>query len=99
MSKNLNQVDIGGPERGSCLETGFSSLACPATQPPLAITTVQGFVDRSIPTSGPYLPAVLLIASNTCSFRPPDDDSSLAVHPTESGAGRLQRYQPPAVPG
>ena len=56
MSKNLNQVDIGGPKRGSCLETGFSSPVYPATQPALAMTTVQGWTARFrravVPTAG-----------------------------------------------
>jgi len=52
MSKNLNWQDIGGPERESRLETGSSFPAYPATQPPLAMTTVQGLVDRPFPTSG-----------------------------------------------
>ena len=76
MSKNLNQVEIGGPERGSCLETGFSSPAYPATQPPLAMTTVQGLVDRPFPDKWPYPPVVLIGSNYTCAFRPPDDDSS-----------------------
>jgi hypothetical protein len=52
MSKNLNQMDVGGPERGSCSETGFSSPAYPATQPPLAMTTRAGIGGSPFPTSG-----------------------------------------------
>src|SRR5215472_13405860 len=48
-SPNVQKSKSSGyrsPERGSCLETGFSSPGYPATQPPLAMTAVQGLVDR-----------------------------------------------------
>ena len=99
MSKNLNKLDIGGPERGSCLETGFGSPACPGTQPPLSHGNRAGIRGSPDSDQRPYPPVVLLIASNTCSFRPPDDDSSSAFHPSESGTGRLQRCERQAVPG
>ena len=105
--QNLNQVDIGGPERGSCLETGFSSPAYPPTQPPLAMTTAQPPLSTTtharmgqiapFPTSG-RTPVVWMGANYTCPFRPPADNRSSAFHPTESGAGWLQPCQRPAVP-
>jgi hypothetical protein len=60
--KNPNQVDIGGPERGFCLETPLSSPVYPATHPPLPGTTRAGI--------GPHVsdlrlyPPVVLIGSN-----------------------------------
>ena len=50
-------MDVGGPERESRLETGFSSPAYPAMQPPLAMTTVQDrwiarFRQAVVPTDG-----------------------------------------------
>ena len=37
-----------------------------------------------------YPPVVLMGPNYSCAFRLPDDDSSSAFHPTESGTGRLQ---------
>jgi hypothetical protein len=63
MSKNLDHVDIGGPERGCCLETGFSSPAYPATQPPLAMTARAGIGGSPVFDKRSY-PPVVLIGSN-----------------------------------
>jgi hypothetical protein len=90
MFKNLNQADIGGPECGSwklglAPQLILQGSLCLPKQPG------QGLVDRPFSGQWAYPRVVLLIGSNTRSFRPPDDDSRLAFHPTESGAGRLQR--------
>jgi hypothetical protein len=64
MSKNLNQVDIGGPERGSCLETGFPSLSGNAAS---ACHDNRAGIRGSLPSDLRSYPPVVLIGSNyTC---------------------------------
>ena len=112
MSKNLNQVDIGGPERGSCLETAFTSPAhhrslprCAGVRTSSGNAASAGHDNRAgiggspISDKRSYPPVVLMGSNYTSAFRPPDGDSSSAFHPSESGAGWLQRCQQQAVPG
>src|SRR6516162_8493812 len=77
VSKNANQVDIGGRNVGPGWRLGLAPRLIRRT----AASTFQRqpmhrLADRPFPSKWPYPPLVLIGSNYTCAFRPPDDDSS-----------------------